>query len=146
MGDKREITKLEKQIINDIMSRSNYNQEKATEIAKAMIDFGYTIHEQDYYRLKKENKELRKAIKQWNISGGNLLKENTKLKKAIEILEEEPAILKIPFEDWEYDKEQNLYYYITKTYEYSCDYGEYFWETVKYIYSEENFKLLKEVF
>lgn len=84
MGDKREITKLEKQIINDIMSRSNYNQEKATEIAKAMIDFGYTIHEQDYYRLKKENKELRKAIKQWNISGGNLLRENAKLKKALD--------------------------------------------------------------
>lgn len=101
MGDKREITKLEKQIINDIMSRSNYNQEKATEIAKAMIDFGYTIHEQDYYRLKKENKELRKAIKQWNISGGNLLKENTKLKKVIEILKDY-------FEIWlNYEEEEN---------------------------------------
>ena len=37
-------------------------------------------------KLEKENQELRKAIKQWNINGGNLLKENTKLKKAIEIL------------------------------------------------------------
>lgn len=37
-------------------------------------------------KLEKENQELRKAIKQWNINGGNLLKENTKLKKVIEIL------------------------------------------------------------
>ena len=50
---KREITKLEKQIVNDIVSRSNYNQEKATEIVRPMIDFGYTIHEQDFYKLKK---------------------------------------------------------------------------------------------
>lgn len=91
-------------------------------------------------------KALEKAINNHNSYFTVLYyKELKKLKKVLEILKEEPAILKIPFEDWEYDKEQNLYYYITKTYEYSCDYGEYFWETVKYIYSEENFKLLKEV-
>ena len=41
---------------------------------------------QDLEKLEKENKELRKSIKSWNENGGNLLKENIKLKKAIEIL------------------------------------------------------------
>ena len=50
---KREITKKEKLIVKDIMSRSNYEEERATEIAKAMVDFGYTIHEQEYFKLKK---------------------------------------------------------------------------------------------
>lgn len=89
--------------------------------------------------------ELKKDIVTTYESNKLLREENAKLKKVIEILEEEPAILKFPFEDWEYDEEQNLYYCITEIYEYSCDYGDYFWETVKYIYSEENFKLLKEV-
>ena len=52
MADNREISKKEKQIIKDIMSRSNYGEEKASKIAKEMIDFGYTIHEQDYFKLK----------------------------------------------------------------------------------------------
>lgn len=39
-------------------------------------------------KLEKENKELRKSIKSWNENVGNLLKENTKLKKAIEIIKE----------------------------------------------------------
>lgn len=42
--------------------------------------------EEEKQKLEEENKELRKAIKQWNINGGNLLKENVKLKKVIEIL------------------------------------------------------------
>lgn len=53
MADKREISKEEKQIIKDIMSRSNYDEEEASKIAKEMVDFGYTIHEQDYYKLEK---------------------------------------------------------------------------------------------
>lgn len=39
-------------------------------------------------KLEKKNQELRKAIKQWNINGGNLLKENNKLKQALEILKD----------------------------------------------------------
>lgn len=58
MADKREITKVEKQIIKDIMSRSNYDEEEASKIAKEMIDFGYTIHEQDYFKLKEALKFL----------------------------------------------------------------------------------------
>lgn len=38
--------------------------------------------------LRKENKELRNSIKSWDETAGNLLKENRKLKKAIEILKE----------------------------------------------------------
>ena len=37
-------------------------------------------------KLRKENKELRNSIKSWDETAGNLLKENIKLKKAIEIL------------------------------------------------------------
>ena len=33
-----------------------------------------------------ENKELRKSIKSWNENGGNLLKENIKLKEVIKII------------------------------------------------------------
>ena len=39
-------------------------------------------------KLKKENKELRKSIKSWNENVGNLLKENIKLKKVIEFLDD----------------------------------------------------------
>ena len=49
----------------------------------------YKIIKQDLDRLKKlekENQELRKSIKSWNETAGNLLKENRKLKNIIEIL------------------------------------------------------------
>lgn len=46
----------------------------------------------DCDRLEKENKELRNSIKSWDETAGNLLKENTKLKKAIEILKENHEI------------------------------------------------------
>lgn len=115
---KREITKKEKLIVKDIMSRSNYEEERATEIAKAMVDFGYTIHEQEYFKLK----------------------------KVIEILKEEPIILKTTFECWEYDEEQNLYYYDTEEYGYDCDFEEWNWIKVQHTYSKEKFELLKEVF
>ena len=41
---------------------------------------------EDFIDMEKENKELRKSIKSWNENGGNLLKENIKLKKVIEFL------------------------------------------------------------
>lgn len=56
----------------------------------------YKIIKQDLDRLEKlekENKELRKSIKSWNENGGNLLKENTKLKKAIEILKNKTVVI-----------------------------------------------------
>lgn len=37
-------------------------------------------------KLQKENKELRNSIKSWDENAGNLLKENTKLKKVCHIL------------------------------------------------------------
>lgn len=51
--NKREITQKEKNIIKDIMTRSNYSEERAKELAKEMVEFGYTIHEQYYLKLKK---------------------------------------------------------------------------------------------
>lgn len=39
-------------------------------------------------KLEKENQELRNSIKSWDETAGNLLKENRKLKKTIEILKE----------------------------------------------------------
>lgn len=48
--------------------------------------------EQDLDRLEnleKENKELRKSIKSWDETAGNLLKENIKLKNVIDILVDE---------------------------------------------------------
>ena len=42
----------------------------------------------DCDRLEKENKELRKSIKSWDETAGNLLKENRKLKNIIEILKD----------------------------------------------------------
>ena len=47
------------------------------------------IIEQDLDRLEKlekEYKEARKSIKSWNENGGELLRENAKLKKVIEIM------------------------------------------------------------
>ena len=48
----KELNKQEQRIVNDIMQRSNLNLEDATTIARTMIEWGYTIHEQDYNRLK----------------------------------------------------------------------------------------------
>ena len=48
----KELNKQEQRIVNDIMQRSNLNLENATTIARTMIEWGYTIHEQDYNRLK----------------------------------------------------------------------------------------------
>ena len=48
----KELNKQEQRIVNDIMQRSNLNLEDATSIARTMIEWGYTIHEQDYNRLK----------------------------------------------------------------------------------------------
>lgn len=48
----KELNKQEQIIVNDIMQRSNLNLEDATTIARTMIEWGYTIHEQDYNRLK----------------------------------------------------------------------------------------------
>lgn len=48
----------------------------------------YEIIKQDLNRLEKlekENKELRSSIKSWNVNGGNLLRENTKLKEIIKV-------------------------------------------------------------
>lgn len=115
---KREIPEKEKLIIKDIMLRSNYEEERATEIAKTMVDFGYTIHEQEYFKLK----------------------------KVIEILKKEPIILKTTFECWEYDEERNLYYYDTEEYDYDSDFEEWDWIKVQHTYSKEKFELLKEVF
>lgn len=39
-------------------------------------------------KLEKEYKEARKSIKSWNENGGELLRENAKLKKVIEILKD----------------------------------------------------------
>lgn len=49
----REITKIEQDIANDILLRSNYNQEEANKLAKDIVDFGYIVHEQEYLKLKK---------------------------------------------------------------------------------------------
>lgn len=48
----KELNKQEQRIVNDIMQRSNLNLEDATTIARTIIEWGYTIHEQDYNRLK----------------------------------------------------------------------------------------------
>lgn len=58
-------------------------------------------------KLEKENQGLRKSIKSWNENGGNLLKENTKLKEALKFLCEELEIKLcsngyLSFEDKEY--------------------------------------------
>ena len=37
-------------------------------------------------KLEKEYKEARKSIKSWNENGGELLRENARLKKVIEIM------------------------------------------------------------
>lgn len=60
--NKREITKVEKNIANDILSRSNYSQEEANNFAKIIVDFGYTIHEQDFYKLKNAIEILKDTI------------------------------------------------------------------------------------
>ena len=57
--------------------------------------------------LRKENQELRKSIKSWDETAGNLLKENTKLKEALKFLCEELEIKLcsngyLSFEDKEY--------------------------------------------
>lgn len=57
--NKRKITKVEKIIANDILSRSNYSQEEANNFAKIIVDFGYTIHEQDFYKFKNAIKILK---------------------------------------------------------------------------------------
>lgn len=49
---KQKLTKVEKSIVSDILARSNYSMEEAEKIAKKCSDFGYTIHEQDYIKLK----------------------------------------------------------------------------------------------
>lgn len=62
----------------------------------------YKIIKQDLDRLEKlekENQELRKSIKSWNENGGNLLKENIKLKKAIKILKDKLK-LKLNFSEF----------------------------------------------
>lgn len=54
-------------------------------------------------KLEKENKELRKSIKSWNENVGNLLKEITKLKKALLIDNFENMFINCkltPLPDW----------------------------------------------
>lgn len=45
-------------------------------------------HLQSVQEFEKEIKELRKAVKSWNENGGKLIRENTKLKKALDILKQ----------------------------------------------------------
>ena len=83
-------------------------------------------------KLEKENKELRKSIKSWNENAGNLLKENTKLKKAIDYLKDNFK-LKIS----ESYNEDGTIKYILFSDRTALKYG--------LIVREENIELLKEV-
>lgn len=51
--DCREITKVEKEITKDIMNRTNLTEKEAQEIAWQCERYGYTIHQQKYFKLKK---------------------------------------------------------------------------------------------
>ena len=77
MNNNREITKIEQDIANDILLRSNYNREEANKLAKNIVDFGYTVHEQDYLKLKKVIEILKRQNKGQAISQeeDDLLKE-----------------------------------------------------------------------
>ena len=67
MSNKREITKKEKEIANDIMQRSNLTYEEALKIATQCKEWGYTIHEQDYYKQKQKLHTIKLALKNTRI-------------------------------------------------------------------------------
>lgn len=108
---------------------TNTFDEISTMIKKAN---GYDVLVDKCKQLEKENQKLRKAVKSWNENGGNLIRENTKLKQAIEILKENLYIefkhdngyLMVIFKE---DKEQE------------CDY------TIMFLDNKEEYELLKEV-
>ena len=63
--------------------------ESDTNNKESVYSCWYRIIKQDLERLEKlekEYKETRKLIKSWNKNGGELLRENAKLKKVIEII------------------------------------------------------------
>ena len=90
-------------------------------------------------QLEKENQELRKAVKSWNENGGKLIRENTKLKKALDILK---SAFIIEFKDSQPDYFEK--FYTIKLTEYNtikC-------ESVIGVFEEcekEDYELLKEV-
>lgn len=65
---------------NDIRDNkaSNFNKEEAYADLEKIVDY--------IAKLLDENIVLRKSIKSWNENAGNLLKENTLLKKGLEFL------------------------------------------------------------
>lgn len=67
---------------NDIRDNKapNFNKAEAYADLEKIVDY--------IAKLQDENKELRNSIKSWDETAGNLLKENRKLKKAIDILKE----------------------------------------------------------
>lgn len=89
---------------------SSIIDEEIETINREEIEKDYMNVKQDLDRLEKlekDIKEYRKAIKSWNENGGNLLKENTKLKEALKFLCEELEIKLcsngyLSFEDKEY--------------------------------------------
>lgn len=95
----------------------------ATELTK--------IVEQDLDRLEqleKENQELRKAIKSWNENGGKLIREKTKLNKALNILRTYVAV----------SKRRNE---VNGNYDISCIYSFGSYKDI----TQGNYELLKEV-
>lgn len=89
----------------------NYAYFNETEEDLSEIKAEYELIKQDldrFEKLEKEYKEARKSIKSWNENGGELLRENAKLKKVIEILKDILELqlendVVIPLTDREYD-------------------------------------------
>ena len=89
----------------------------------------YTIKQdlEKLEKLEKEYKEARKSIKSWNENGGELLRENAKLKKDIEILKDK---LELPLEDdFDVVNKDDVHLYRLRT---------------KCLINEEEYELLKE--
>lgn len=72
-------------------------------------------HLQSVQELEKEIQELRKAVKSWNENCGKLIRENTKLKKALRVLKDRFEIESIYKDDTCYAIDcANTYYILTK--------------------------------
>lgn len=80
----REMTGIEalEELINMIPKEEHINSIHNTKID--ILKYNVLKFLDKLEQLEKENRELRKAVKSWNENGGKLIKQNTKLKQALE--------------------------------------------------------------